>query len=144
MNLNLILILAVLSGLVADDFEIPPNMVYDSTTVSGTFLGFEVGDYIHPVIRDARGKILSFWSTNHLMDYFLSCHINERVILDIEEVDCYIMEVGDVMRIFRVIGAGTETVSFSHWRDSLEAEGRPEELLGNYFSAPYDNLIEAP
>ncbi|MCD4776153.1 MAG: hypothetical protein K8S15_08925 [Candidatus Aegiribacteria sp.] len=42
------------------------------------------------------------------------------------------------------IGASTETVSFSHWRDSLEAEGQTEELLGNYFSAQYDNLIEEP
>lgn len=144
MILNLIFILAILSGLVADDFEIPPNIVYDSTTVSGIFLGYEVGDYIHPIIRNERGKILSFWSTDPLMDYFLSCHVDERVILEIEEADSYIMELGDMMRILRVIGASTGTVSFSHWRDSLETEGDPEDLLGDYFAAPYSCLFEIP
>lgn len=144
LNLNLIFILAVLSGVVADDFEIPPNIVYDSTTVSGIFLGYEVGDYIHPIIRDESGKIMSFWSTDPLMDYFLTCHVNERVILDIEEADSYIWEVGEMMRILRVIGASTGSVSFSHWRDSLEAVGQPEDLLGDYFSAPYNCLFEVP
>lgn len=49
-----------------------------------------------------------------------------------------------VLFTLKSIGASTETVSFSHWRDSLEAEGQTEELLGNYFSAQYDNLIEEP
>ncbi len=142
--MNLIFILAVLSGVVADDFDVPIDFVYDSTTVSGVFLGFEVGDYIHPVLRDESGEVVSFWSTDPLMDYFLSCHVGERVVLEIEEADSYIWEVGDMVRIFRVIGAGTGILSYSQWRDSLEAEGEIEDLLGDYFSAPYDCLIEVP
>lgn len=142
--MNLILVLAVLSGVIVDDFEIPPNIIYDSTTVSGIFVGFEVGDYVHPVIRDESGEKKSFWSTDPLLDYFLAIHLNERVILEIEEADSYIWEIADMMRIFRVIGARTVTVSFTHWRDSLEAEGDPADLLGDYFSAPYDCLLEIP
>lgn len=140
--MSLIFIIAVLSGVVADDFEIPPNLVYDSTTVAGIFLGYEVGDYIHPVIRDESGEIRSFWSTDPLMDYFLTCHVGERVILEIEEADSYILEIAGMMRIFRVIGAGTRTVSFFQWRDSLEAEGDPEDLLGDYHTAPYNCPVE--
>ena len=78
------------------------------------------------------------------MDYFLTCHVGERVVLEIEESDSYIWEIESMMRIFRVIGAGSGTVSFVQWRDSLEAEGDPEDLLGDYHMAPYDCLIEDP
>jgi len=147
----LIIILAVLSGVAADDFELPPNeadfelppnIVFDSTTVSGIFLGYEVGDYIHPVLRTDTGKILSLWSTDPLMDYFLTCHIDEAVVLEIEEADSYIWEIGDMMRIFRVIGVTTGTTTFSLWRDSIAALGEPQDLLGDYFSAPYNCLLE--
>ena len=136
--------IAVLTGVVADDFEVSPNVVYDSSTVVGVFLGYEVGDYIHPVIRDANGDVKSFWSTDPLMDYFLTLYVGERVVLEIEEADSYIPESGGMMRIFRVIGAASNTMSFFHWRDSLEAEGDPEDLLGDYYMAPYDCLLEAP
>ncbi len=142
--MSLILIIALLSGVVADDFEVSPNVVYDSSTVVGIMLGYEVGDYIHPVIRDESGDVRSFWSTDPLMDYFLTLYVGEMVVLQIEEADSYIPESGGMMRIFRVIGAGTGTMSFVQWRDSLEAEGDPEELLGDYHTAPYDCLIEVP
>ena len=142
--MNLILILAVLSGVVADDFEIPPRIIYGSTTVRGAFLGFEVGDYIHPVMRDESGEIVSFWSTDPLLNYFLASHVGERVVLEIEESDTYIMELGEMLRIFSVIGANTGAVSFTSWKDSLDALGEPEELLGDYFSAPYDCVYVVP
>ena len=142
--MSLVLIIAVLLGVVADDFEVLPNVVYDSSTVTGTFLGYEVGDYIHPVIRDENGDVKSFWSTDPLMDYFLTFLVGSRVILEIEEADSYIPESGGMMRIFRVIGARTNTRTFSQWRDSLEAEGDPEELLGDYYMAPFDCLVETP
>jgi hypothetical protein len=142
--LSLILIIAVLSGVVADDFEVSPNVVYDSSTVVGVFLGYEVGDYIHPVIRDESGDVRTFWSTDPLMDYFLTLHVGERVVLEIEEADSYIRSIAGMMRIFRVIGASTDTKSFFQWRDSLEAEGEPEDLLGDYYMAPYNCLYEVP
>ena len=140
--MNLILILGILSGTVADDFEVPPNIVYDSTSVSGIFLGYEAGNDIRPVIRNENGGIEFYWSTDPLMDYFLAIHVNERVILEIEEADTYNVETGSMERIFRVIGASTGTLSFTHWKDSLVVEGQPEDLLGDYFSAPYHCLYE--
>ncbi|MCK5116194.1 MAG: hypothetical protein KAR44_06310 [Candidatus Aegiribacteria sp.] len=140
--MSLIIIVALLSGVVADDFEVSPNVVYDSSTVVGIFLGYEIGDYIHPVIREDDGDVRSFWSTDPLMDYFLTCLVGSRVILEIEEADSYIPESGGMMRIFRVIGVSTNTRSFFQWRDSLEAEGDPEDLLGDYYMAPYDCLLE--
>ena len=142
--MSLIIIIALLSGVVADDFEITPDVLFDSSTVTGVFLGYEVGDYLHPVIREEDGEIRSFWSTDPLLDYFLTRHVGEEVVLDIEEVDSYIPESGGMMRIFRVIGATTDAISFFQWRDSLEAEGEPEDLLGDYSMAPYNCLIEVP
>lgn len=140
--MSLVLIIALLSGVVADDFEVSPDVMYDSSTVVGIFLGYEVGDYIHPVIRDESGDIKSYWSTDPLMDYFLTLYVGERVVLEIEEADSYIPESGGMMRIFRVIGVSTDTTSFFLWRDSLEAEGDPEDLLGDYHMAPYGCLVE--
>jgi hypothetical protein len=140
--LNIIFILALLSGVVADDFEVPPDMVFSTSTVHGTLIGFEVGAHIQPVITDRNGEMVSYWSSGPLMNYFLSIHVMERVTLEIEEVDTYIVSIGEVARIFRIIEATAGSTSFTVWRDSLEAEGEPEELLGDYYSAPLDYKIE--
>ncbi|MEN8208274.1 MAG: hypothetical protein ABFR50_03385 [Candidatus Fermentibacteria bacterium] len=143
--MSLIFIIALLSGVVADDFEVSPNVVYDSTTAPGILLGFIVGQYdVHPVLLDENGDARSFWSTDPLLDYFLSRLVGERVFLEIEESDSYIGSVPDVMRIFRVIDASTGNLSYFQWRDSLETEGDPEELLGDYHAAPYNCLVEVP
>ena len=139
--MSLLFILAMLSGVVADDFEVPPDMAFDTTTVIGQFIGFEVGAQVQPVIRDRNGELVSFWSAGPLMDYFLCIHLNERVTLEVEEVDTYIASIGEVSRVWRIIEASAGALSFSTWRDSLEARGEPEELLGDYFSAPLDHTV---
>jgi len=142
--LNLILILAVLSGLVADDFELPPNAMFDSTTVSGTLIGFEIGNYVHPVILTESGKLESYCSTDPLLDYFLTLFIEEWVVLDIQEAGCFRTGTEEIVRVFLVVGARSGTLSYDHWRDSLITEGDPADLLEDYTSAPLEFQIELP
>ncbi len=140
--MNIIFIFAVLSGVAVNDFEVPEDVVLDSTTVQGVFLGYQVGDYIHPILQTNAGEVLSFWSTDPLMDYFLTCQVGEEVILEIENKESYIPEAGGMTRILSVVGVSTNTTSFSIWRDSIETLGEPQELLGDYFTAPYNCLVE--
>lgn len=140
--MNLIFILITLSTLTENDFEVPETIIYDSTTVQGVFLGYSVGDYIHPVIQTKGGKILAFWSTDPLMDYFLTRHVGEVVILEIENQESYIPEAGGKTLIPSVVGVTIGSTSFSIWRDSVETLGEPQDLFGDYFAAPYSCLTE--
>ncbi len=140
--MSIIFIFAVLSGIVVADSEVPEDIVLDSTTVQGVFLGYQVGDYIHPVLQTDTGEVLSFWSSDPLMDYFLTCLVGEEVTLEIENRESYIPEVGGKTRIPSVVGVSTSTTSFSIWRDSIETLGEPQDILGDYFAAPYNCLVE--
>lgn len=138
--MGLFLILLLLPGVVADDFEFPPDIVFDTYTVTGTLLGFQAGEYMHAVIRDRSGDIMSFLSPEPLMDYFLAGHVGETVVLEVEEVDTYVIEAEDMVRTTRLTGAASEETTYEEWVDSLNAEGTPEEQLGDYTRVPLDFL----
>ena len=138
--MNLILIIALLSGVVADDFELPPDIVYGTSTVTGTLLGFQADDHMHAIVSTRGGGTGSYFTFDPLLDYFLSEHVGETLVLELQDVETYLIEAEEMVRLTRVTGARAGDVSFSAWRDSLESVGDPEELLGDYFSAPYDHI----
>lgn len=138
--MNLFLILALLPGVVADDFELPPDIVMDTYTVSGTLLGFQAGEYMHAVIRERSGDIMSVLSPDPLLDYFLAGHVGETVVLEVEEVETYVIEAEEMVRTTRLTGAAAGETTYEEWVDSLNAEGTPEEQLGDYTRVPLDYL----
>lgn len=141
--MNLFLILALLPGVVADDFELPPDIVLDTYTVTGTLLGFQAGDYMHAVLRERSGDIMSVMSPDPLLDYFLAGHVGETVVLEVEEVETYVIEAEEMVRTTRLAGAAAGETTYEEWADSLNAEGTPEELLGDYIRVPLDYPYEA-
>lgn len=138
--MSIFLILALLPGVVADDFELPPDIVLDTYTVSGTLLGFQAGEYMHAVIRDRNGDIMSVLSPDPLMDYFLAGHVGETVVLEVEEAETYAVEAEEMVRTTRLTGAAAGETTYEEWADSLNAEGTPEEQLGDYVLVPLDFL----
>lgn len=138
--MNLFLIMALLVGVVADDFELPPDILIDTYTVTGTLLGFQAGEYMHAVIRDRSGDVMSVLSPDPLLDFFLSGHVGETVILEVEEVETYLIEAEDMVRTTRLTGAAAGEKTYEEWADSLNAQGTPDELLGDYTRVPLDFL----
>lgn len=139
--MSIFLIIAILTGIVSDDFELPPDIVYSTMEIRGHLLGFQTDDYIHVVILDEDRDARTFHSSDPLLNYFLACHVDENVTLNVEEVDTYLMEAEEMVHLLRVIGATAGGRSYSVWLDSLRAEGEPADLLGNYFEAPQEHLV---
>jgi hypothetical protein len=140
--LNLILVLALLSGVVADDFELPPDIVYSNLNMNGTILGFQIGDYVQVVLQERGGELKELWTFDPLMDYFLAEHVNESVSFEVEDVETYLTKAEDMVRLLRVVSAEAGGTSFSVWMDSVEALGTPGEILGDYTRAPRAHLYE--
>ncbi|MCK4505157.1 MAG: hypothetical protein KAW14_06040 [Candidatus Aegiribacteria sp.] len=133
--MSLFIIFMILFGYVSDDFEFTVITEYETFSVRGVFLGFEIDDYFNPVVRDEDGAVRSFLSTDCLMDYFLSDHVGESIILNIEDADLYVHHLGDTTRIERVTGISIDGLTYTHWKDSLDAAGELELL--QYFYSPY-------
>ncbi len=142
--MNLFLILALLVGVVADDFELPPDIVYGNVTRTGTMMGFEIGDQHTLAVLDQRnGGIEAFWSFDPLLNYFLAMHVDQTVVLEIEDVETWLMQEEDMVRLLRVVDASAGETTFDEWGDSLRAIGEPEVLLDNFFTTPYDYIYGA-
>jgi len=136
--LNLILILTLLSGAIADDFEVPPDRFYSTTTVNVEFLGFQEGDCMHPVVRGSDGQVISLWSFDDMLNYFLSLHVNEEVILDLEEVDSYVMAAEEMVHMLRVTEAEAGGRTYTAWKDSVLSLGDADAVLGNITRALHE------
>jgi hypothetical protein len=93
------------------------DRVIATRTARGTLKGFEVGDYVHAVIKLQNGKEESFFIGGNGVDYFLALHKDEPLVITYQVVDSYIPEAGGRQRIERISGvrAGGET-SAAWWR----------------------------
>jgi hypothetical protein len=109
--------------------EPSPETIRDTKSLTGTFLGFETGDYLHAVIRQPDGKTASFFLERG-MELFLVDHRNEPLELTYQVVDTDVPEAGGVTTIERLsaIRAGDQT--FAGWWKT--AEPRFGELLDDY------------
>jgi hypothetical protein len=105
-------------------------------------LGFQAGDYVQAMIQQRGGEPQEYWSFDPLLDYFLALHVGETVTLTVEDVDTYLVEMEEVVRLFRITDASAGGTTFTEWRDSLQALGNPEDLLGDYGKAPLEHLYE--
>ncbi|MBN2586728.1 MAG: hypothetical protein JXA64_05955 [Candidatus Fermentibacteraceae bacterium] len=142
--MSLFLILALLVGVVADDFELPPDIVYGNITRTGTMMGFQIGDERTLAVVDLRnGGTEAFWSFDPLLNYFLALHVDQAVVLEIEDVETWLMHEEEMVRLLRVVDASAGGTTFEEWGDSLRAIGEPEVLLDDFFTTPYDYIYGA-
>lgn len=137
--MNVILIVALLSGVVADDFELPPGVMFDSTTVSGEFLGFAVNEEANTLFLRGGEAVESYMSKDPLLDYFLSMYVGDRVILILGEAE-YTTEEGETVRVSRILEAKAGSSTYSSWSNSVRSEGDPEELIRDLMSAPSEHI----
>lgn len=103
--------------------------IRETKSLTGTFIGFEAGDYLHAVIRQPDGKTSSFFLERG-MEIFLVDHQNHPLELTYHLVDADIPEAGGVTTIERLsaIRAGDQT--FAEWWKT--AEPRFGTLLDEY------------
>lgn len=96
-----------------------PETIRETKSLTGEFIGFEAGDYLHAVIRQPDGKTASFFLERG-MELFLVDHQNQPLELTVQVVDTDIPEAGGVTTIERLsaIRAGDQT--FAEWWKTAE------------------------
>lgn len=115
----------------------PEDKVISRHAFRGTFTGFEIGDYVHPVIRDSAGKRRSFFVDVHGLSYYLALHEGEMLDLEYEIVDTYIEQAAGVVRIERLATATDGRLGAQEWWRAQRRSHTLEQLL-----AKYESLID--
>ncbi len=97
----------------------PEETVKGSQTLSGTFVGFETGDYLHGVFAVPGGEKRSFFLERG-MEIFLVDHASEPLELEVQTVETDIPEAGGRMDIERLHSIRAGTASFAAWWKTAE------------------------
>ncbi|MDX6693979.1 MAG: hypothetical protein QOF02_1582 [Blastocatellia bacterium] len=98
------------------------DRVISTRTVKGSLKGFEVGDYMHAVIKLQSGKEDSYFIGSPGLDYFLALHKGEPLTLTYQVVDSYIEQAGGVQRINRLSGARAGKLTHAAWWKNMRAK----------------------
>lgn len=94
----------------------PPDKIKATKTVTGSFKGFEVGDYVHAVIIKSNGQEDSFFLGHaESLQYFLVTHKGQPLTITYQVVDSYIEEAGGVQRIDRISAVRAGTLTNAAW-----------------------------
>jgi len=114
------------------------DKVKETKTLRGRFVGFEIGDYTHAVIRKGDGKRTSFFINQPGMDYFLASHKGQSLELTYQVVDTYIPEAGGVETIERLVSARAGNVTYREWWKKVKASASMRQI-----ERRYDPLVRA-
>lgn len=107
----LLLLIVCLFGLTFGFAQDKSEKVKSTKTITGKFVAFESGDYLHAVIKDSKGEEVSFFIGGVGMDFFLATHAKKTGTFTYQEVEVYMEEAGGRITIARLSKAkvGKET-----------------------------------
>lgn len=108
------------------------DKVVATKSASGTLKGFEVGDYMHAVIKLTNGSEASYFIGQPGLDYFLAEHKDKPLVLTYQIVDSYIPEAGGSQRIERLSGARAGALTYAAWWKKQRAKHSFEQLEKKY------------
>lgn len=119
------------SGIESSALEPEPaaEKVKATKSLSGTFVGFEAGDYLHGVFARPNGEKESFFLERG-MEIFLVDHAKESLELEVQTVETDIPEAGGITEIDRLHAIRAGNVSFADWWKA--AEPKFGQLLDEY------------
>jgi hypothetical protein len=101
-------------------------------------VGFEVGDYLHAIVRRSNGERVSFFLTKPGIQYFLVLRKDELLELTYQVVDTYIPEAGGMETIKRLIAAKASGQTYAAWWKDIGTKFTMTQLRRKY-----DPLVEA-
>ena len=140
MRTRLIVIVALLTVLCGTALgqRKKPDRVRETQTITASFVGFEVGDYLHAIVRRPNGARVSFFLKPPGIEYFLVLRKDEPLTLTYQVVDTYIPEVGDTETIKRLIAAKASGQTYAAWWKDMRTKFTMAQL-----KTKYDPLVEA-
>jgi hypothetical protein len=119
-----------------------PDRVKETKTIEGRFVNFEVGDYIHAMIKKPDGQTISFFLIKPGMEYFLVLHKNEPLTLTYQIVDTYIPEAGGMETIKRLISAKAANLTYAVWWKNIRTRFRMAQLQEKYDPLVQESTVE--
>ena len=100
------------------------DRVLRTETVSGTFAGWEMGDYLWARIQVQGRETISAQPGPSPVDLFLDANRGRPVIVEIATVRAHIPEAGGPTEIRRITAARNEAGTAESWWQSLSAADR--------------------
>jgi uncharacterized cupredoxin-like copper-binding protein len=116
----------------------PTDKVKATRTVKGYFTGFEVGDYLHALIKTSAGSEISFFVTQRGMKYFLALHKGQPMEFTYQVVDTYLPEPDDIETIKRLVATKVGDETYSNWWRQIKAR-----LTMRQIQETYDPMVQA-
>jgi hypothetical protein len=127
-------VILLFGGCVSD--QIPASdrkeAVISHHTFRGVLTGFEIGDYVHPIIQDPAGKERTFFVLPNGLSYYLALHKGEVLEFAYAVVDSFIEEAGGVVRIERLVSATDGRLSSQQWWQTERRAHSVEQLRAKY------------
>ena len=109
-----------------------PDRVRETKTITGSFVGFEAGDYLHAIVKRSNGERISFFLMKPGIEYFLVLRKDEPLELTYQVVDTYIPEAGDMETIKRLIAARVSGQTYPAWWADIKTKFTVAQLRKKY------------
>ena len=109
-----------------------PDKIKAVKTVTGKFVQFEQGDYMHVDIKKSNGKTESYWIGGNGLEYFMALNYGKLMVFTYEIVDTYIPESGGRMVIERLKSAKVGTLTSTQWWKDLKKKYTFEQIDKKY------------
>ncbi len=109
------------------------DRVKSTHTLRGSFVEFEMGDYLHAEFRKVNGKRVSFFvGGNESLRYFLAAHKGKRIYFTYQVVETFIPEAGGVDKIERVVAATIGAETDTDWWRRMRRSTNLQKLRARY------------
>lgn len=102
-------------------------------TVTGKFVRFEWGDYLHADIKKSNGKTKSFWMGGiRCLQCFMAVNQGKTLTFTYEVVDTYIPEGSGRMVTERIKSARIGNLTFEKWWNDLRKKYSVKQIEKKY------------
>lgn len=119
-----------------------PDRIKETKLIKGSFFGFDVGDYLHAMIKKLNGETISVFLVKPGMEYFLALHKNQPLELTYQVVDTYIPEAGGMETIKRLISAKAGNLTYAVWWTDMRNRFTMAQLREKYDALVQKSTIE--
>lgn len=108
------------------------DIVKSTHSFKGSLVGFETGDYVHAIIKDAKGHERTFFIGGAGLDYYMAVNAKKPGTFTYQVVDSYIEEAGGRMVIERLTKAKIGKVDSKAWWKAQMKGSSWEKLSKKY------------
>lgn len=130
---RLVLLLLVLALASFAPAQVSKKEIVKSThTVRGKLVRFEMGDYVHVVIKDTKGKERSFFLGGVGLDFYLAANAGKSGSFTYQKVNAYVEEAGGRMDLERLESARIGKQGSVSWWKSLIKRMNVDDINKKY------------